>query len=64
MEDTDNIPEGYSKEFYSYLMEKDSWGNPAWVGIDWCRGKGMIRGEIIKKERNIIYVRFSTVGIE
>lgn len=32
-----------------------------YIGIDWAAGHGMIRGEVIKRRDNVVYVRFRTV---
>lgn len=33
---------------------------PVWVGIDWAADSGMLRGDVIKREGNVIYLRFKT----
>jgi hypothetical protein len=32
------------------------------IGIDWAKDSGMSRGDIIKREDNVVYTRFKTVG--
>lgn len=32
-----------------------------WAGIDWAKGSGMTRGDVISRNDNIIEVRFRTV---
>jgi hypothetical protein len=32
------------------------------IGIDWAKDSGMNRGDIIKREDNVVYTRFKTVG--
>lgn len=33
------------------------------IGIDWARGYGHCRGEILKREGNVVHVRFKTEGL-
>jgi|GEM_PF-5236262 len=33
------------------------------IGVDWAKGSGMNRGEVIKRESNVIHVRFKTVTV-
>lgn len=47
---------------YNFLCDSTQLtSNPMIIGIDWAYGYGMIRGEIVKKEGNVIYVRFKTI---
>ena len=43
-----------------YLLKNST---PVWIGIDWAKGSGMNRGDVYKRENNVLYVRFKTVGI-
>jgi len=43
-------------------MNYEKSNKPIWIGIDWAAGNGMIRGEVIKKIDNVIYLRFKTVN--
>ncbi len=36
---------------------------PTWTGVDWAAGHGMIRGEVIRREGNVIYLQFRTVSV-
>lgn len=31
------------------------------IGVDWAKGSGMNRGEVIKRDDNVTHVRFKTV---
>ena len=50
--------------WYSASMDSEKWDSPKWFGIDWCAGNGFIRGEVIKKDENVIYVRFKTLELD
>lgn len=49
--------------FYQMFMDSNNWNSPVWIGVDWSAGHGMIRGEVIKREGNITYVRFNSVTL-
>lgn len=49
------------KMFYSILMDANKWHKSTWTGVDWIAGNGMIRGEVIKRDRNVTYVRFNSI---
>jgi hypothetical protein len=36
---------------------------PYIFGIDWAAGHGMIRGEVIERRGNVVFVRFKTVTV-
>ena len=58
-----STPSGIDSYVYSMFMDSKTWSNPSWCGVDWCAGYGNIRGEVIKRDGNVIYVRFKTVEI-
>jgi len=58
-----STPSGKDDHFYNMFMDAEKRKEPVWVGIDWAAGNGMIRGEVIKREGNVIYVRFNTVTV-
>lgn len=49
-------------QFYRRLMEKAETAHPKWFGVDWAKDSGMNRGDVIKRDDNIIHVRFRAVG--
>ena len=51
-----------NKELINQLYE-DFIIKPRLLGVDWSRGHGMIRGEIISRSGNVVEVRFKTVAL-
>jgi len=49
--------------FYKMFMDSKKCEKPTWVGIDWASENCMIRGEVIKREGNVTYLRFKTVTV-
>ncbi len=33
-----------------------------WTGVDWAKGSGKARGDVIKSEGNVTHVRFNDVS--
>lgn len=54
--------ENLNKEMINQLYE-DFIIKPRLLGVDWSRGHGMIRGEVIARSDNVIEVRFKTVAL-
>lgn len=54
--------ENLNKEMINQLYE-DFIIKPRLLGVDWSRGQGMIRGEIVSRKDNVIEVRFKTVAL-
>lgn len=54
--------EGRNKELINKLFE-DFIIKPRLLGVDWSAGHGMIRGETISRNGNVIEVRFKTVAL-
>lgn len=38
-----------------------AYSQSVYMGVDWAEGSGMNRGDIFKREENVIHVRFKTV---
>ncbi|MCK4827742.1 hypothetical protein KA005_69080 [bacterium] len=36
---------------------------PIWTSVDWAEGSGNNRGDITKRESNVVHVRFSDKGL-
>jgi len=56
-------PSSTNSYFYNMFMRSKAWNKPSWYGVDRCAGHGNIRGEIIKRNGNVVYVRFKTIEI-
>lgn len=54
--------ENLNKEMINQLYE-DFIIKPRLLGVDWSRGHGMIRGEVVSRKDNVIEVRFKTVAL-
>ncbi|MEJ1436603.1 MAG: hypothetical protein RPU61_04735 [Candidatus Sedimenticola sp. (ex Thyasira tokunagai)] len=58
-----STPTGGTSHFYDLLKKAFDKSKPILVGVDWAKGNGMIRGEIIKRDGNVTHVRFKTVCV-
>jgi hypothetical protein len=55
-----STPTGNSFFYEMFMSQK----RPVVVGVDWAKDSGMVRGDILSKEGNVVHVRFKTVGPE
>ncbi len=56
-----STPNG-SNHFYE-LYKKAKEDKPVWIGVDWAKDSGMIRGDVISRTANVVHVRFKTVSV-
>lgn len=53
----------YFYEWFKRQMEEsEGFKSNMWMCVDWAKGGGMNRGDVIKREGNITHVRFRTVA--
>ena len=57
-----STPQG-KNEWYRRFVDSIKTAEPRYIGVDWASGHGMIRGEVISRDANVIHVRFKDVGI-
>jgi len=52
-----------STYFFRQWVDTLLTAEPVFMGVDWAKDSGMIRGDVIDRNGNVIYVRFKTVTI-
>lgn len=65
MTEDDGPPQYGDNHYYRLFMETVKTEKfPVWYGIDWGIDSGMNRGDIIKTDGNVVYLRFKAVTYE
>ena len=50
-------------EWYKKFVDSCKTAEPRFIGVDWAADSGMNRGDIVKREGNVVHARFKTVGV-
>ena len=52
-----------SKAFRAMVDAMKINNKPVWIGVDWSRGSGYCRGDVISTRGNVIEVRFKDLEL-